>query len=531
MKILSTLALLAALSVGASAQTTITNGGFENWGNTVPAGDTCTEPTNWYSDLSGSSNAQLGEETCFKSTTAHSGTYSVKVVTIKDLILGGLITEYINGVVTTGVVNAPTTTKTDGYIGTINYSKATDIRRMAFTGQPDSLVGWYQYTPSSTSPLTERGKIRAILHVGNYFDPETPTTYHPACIDSQVASAIFLTDTPGTTVSSWTRFSVPFIYTTGYYASGMAPQYIMINVTPSANQNTNVAGSTLLLDDLQVVYNLATCTTVSGLTASAITSTSATISWTAATGTVVGYVYTVTTSATAPADGSGTFTASTSANITGLTASTSYYAWVYDSCAVGSASGWVSYPFVTNSASGCAAVTGLTASSVTSNSATISWTAATGTVAGYVYTVTPSATLPADGSGTFTTATTASITGLTSGTTYYAYVYDSCGASSSSAWATSSFTTANTGISNITAGSFSITAFPNPVKDELTISITGSNGKTGSVQLLDISGRVINTTIANASTLNMSMNGLPAGVYIIRYIDAEHTQTIKINKQ
>ncbi len=255
MKIISTLILSAAFSVSAIAQTTITNGGFENWGNTVPASDTCTEPTNWYSDLSGSSNAMLGIETCFKSTTAHSGSYCVKVVTEKDLILGGLITEYINGVVTTGVVNAPTTSKTDGYIGTINYSSATDIRRMSFTGQPDSLVGWYQYTPSSTSPGTERGKVRAILHIGNYFDPETPTTNHPACIDSQVASALFLTDTPGTTVSTWTRFSVPFTYSTGLYASGMAPQYIMINVTPSANQNTNVAGSTLLLDDLEVVYN------------------------------------------------------------------------------------------------------------------------------------------------------------------------------------------------------------------------------------------------------------------------------------
>ena len=53
MRKLSTLLLLCGMVVPALAQTTITNGGFELWGNTVPAGDTHTEPTNWYSDQSG----------------------------------------------------------------------------------------------------------------------------------------------------------------------------------------------------------------------------------------------------------------------------------------------------------------------------------------------------------------------------------------------------------------------------------------------------------------------------------------------
>ncbi len=253
MKIIATLILSAAFGLSAVAQTTITNGGFESWGNTVPASDTCTEPTNWYSDLSGSSNAQLGVETCYKSTTAHSGSYSVEVVTQKDLILGGLITEYINGVVTTGVVNAPTTSKSDGYVGTENFSDSTvDDRRMSFTGRPDSLVGWYQYTQSTTTGGTgganEQGKIRAILHTSNYYDPETPTTYHADPTANKIADALFLTPMANTT--GWTRFSVPF-----NYVSASSPTYIMINVTSSANQVTSVAGSTLLLDDLDVVYN------------------------------------------------------------------------------------------------------------------------------------------------------------------------------------------------------------------------------------------------------------------------------------
>ena len=428
MKLLSTLILSAAFSASALGQTTITNGGFENWGNTVPASDIYTEPTNWYSDQSGGGFASFGPQTCFQSTTAHSGTYSVKVVTENSIIAGA-----VNGVVTTGVVNAPSTTKTDGYIGTINASTPSDIRRMSFTGRPDSLVGWYQYTPGAT---TERAKIRAILHIGNYFDPETPTTYHPNPIDSQVASALFLTDTPGTTIAVWTRFSVPFVYTTGLYASGMAPAYILINVTPSNDQGTTVTGSTFLLDDLQAVYNPpATCDTVTSLAASAITATTATISWAAVTG-AAGYMYAVDINAAPPA--SGTFTTATSVPVTGLTAATLYYAHVLDTCTSGTNSAWVTVPFAT---------------------------------------------------------------------------------------------TGFTGVKSITGNNFAISAFPNPVNDELTINISGVAQVAGQVCLMDISGRIISSTVADAGTVSINMSGLSAGIYFVRYIDAAHTQTIKISKQ
>jgi hypothetical protein len=233
--------LLSVASYGSMAQTAITNGGFENWGNTVPAGDTHTEPTNWYSNQSGSSTASLGGQTCFKDATVfHGGLYSVRVETIS-----GPFSTVINGNVTTGVVNAPTITKADGYIGTVNYSTASDVRRMSFTGRPDSLVGWYRYTPGGAG---EQGKIRAILHTADYYDPETPSTYHTDPTANKIGDLTFTT--PTTAVSTWTRFSVPFTYT-----SASSPAYIMINVTSSANQSTTVTGSRLWLDDIAAIYN------------------------------------------------------------------------------------------------------------------------------------------------------------------------------------------------------------------------------------------------------------------------------------
>ena len=240
MKILSTMILATSIGFGASAQTTIANGGFENWGGNSSPG-VAAEPTGWYSNKSGSSIAVLGGQTCFQETAIfHSGTSCVRVETIS-----GPLSTAINGNVTTGVVSAPSFTKTDGYIGTRNFSDTNDIRRMAFTGRPDSIVGWYQYHQGAT---TEKGKVRVILHTGHYYDPETPTTNHPDPTANKIADALFFT--PLSDVTTWTRFSVPFSY-----VSAATPAYIMINMTSSADQATTVTGSKLWIDDLQPVYN------------------------------------------------------------------------------------------------------------------------------------------------------------------------------------------------------------------------------------------------------------------------------------
>lgn len=231
---------LALTSYSVQSQTTITNGGFENWDSPGTANE---EPVGFNSNKTGSSTAQLGPQTCFRDgSDKHSGSYAARIET-KTFIIA-----VVNGNMCTGVVNAPTTNKADGYIGTTNYSNTSDIRRMSFTGRPDSLVGWYHYTPANSQ---ETGKIRAILHVGHYYDPEAASAYHPDSSANKIADCIFLT--PNTTVSNWTRFSVPFVY-----VDGRTPQYIMINTTSSANQTTNTAGSKLWLDDMDVIYNPST---------------------------------------------------------------------------------------------------------------------------------------------------------------------------------------------------------------------------------------------------------------------------------
>lgn len=233
--------LSLTISLFSLAQTQITNGGFETWEN---VGATNEEPTDFNSNKTGSNTAQLGPQTCFRDgSIKHSGSYALRLEN-KTVF----VTTVVNGSATTGVVNAPSTSKADGYIGTVNYSTSSDIRRLAFTGRPDSIVGWYQYTSGGTG---EKGKVAAILHTNNYFDPETPTTYHEDPTADKVGKATFLTPTGSNSV--WTRFTMPFVYT-----ATVNPTYILISITPSNNQLTTFAGSKIWIDDISFIYNITT---------------------------------------------------------------------------------------------------------------------------------------------------------------------------------------------------------------------------------------------------------------------------------
>ncbi len=269
-----------------------------------------------------------------------------------------------------------------------------------------------------------------------------------------------------------------------------------------------------------------TCDTVTGLTISSITGTSATLSWTAVSGSS-GYWYVVDLSSAAPTL-SGTFTAATTVPVTGLIPGQNYYAHVLDSCGAGNLSEWVTVPFSTPSVTPCDTVTGLSVSSITSTSATLSWTAVTGSL-GYEYTVNTSAAAPTV-SGTTTTATSVPITGLLAGLSYYAHVLDSCGTGNLSAWVTVPFMT-TLGTATIEAtGGLHITAFPNPVDDVLTIRIDGKTGNNAQLILTDVTGRHIATMNVTGNVQRLDMNAQHPGVYFVRYIDNEQVQTLSIIK-
>lgn len=73
---------------------------------------------------------------------------------------------------------------------------------------------------------------------------------------------------------------------------------------------------------------------------------------------------------------------------------------------------------------------------------------------------------------------------------------------------------------------FSLTAQPNPAQDFLHIVTTGSSK--GAITVTDLSGRLIETKAMSGSTLRLDVRDWPAGIYLLRYTDGQHSQTIKV---
>lgn len=97
---------------------------------------------------------------------------------------------------------------------------------------------------------------------------------------------------------------------------------------------------------LTYVWEPPTCIAPTGLVASTITSNSANVSWTAPLDAPAnGYEYAYTTTNVAPP--SGTTTSTTSANITGLSANTTYYFWVRSLCSSTESSAWTNFTLYT----------------------------------------------------------------------------------------------------------------------------------------------------------------------------------------
>jgi len=190
---------------------------------------------------------------------------------------------------------------------------------------------------------------------------------------------------------------------------------------------------------------VAVCTAPSNVTTSNISSNAAQINWSALSITPsYGYQYYYSTLNTAPINAttpSGS-TLSNNTNISGLTASTTYYVWVRSSCEA-SNSAWISGGNFTTLAASCTPPSSPSSSNIGDNSADLYWLAAVPSPAQYdVYFATSSTAPTASTTPVGSIAqTSASLINLTANTTYYFWVRSNCG-TTKSAWVSGgSFTT------------------------------------------------------------------------------------------
>jgi bacillolysin len=251
--------------------------------------------------------------------------------------------------------------------------------------------------------------------------------------------------------------------------------------------------------------------TPTGLASSNVSSSSLSLSWTASTDNVGVTGYRVYQNGTLL-----TTVTSTSANITGLSAGTTYQFYVTAIDAAGNVSAASSSIGVTTTAADTeapTAPTNLAASNIAMTSLTLSWTASSDNVAVTAYRVYQNSTLI-----TTVASTTASITGLSLGTTYQYYVtaVDAAGnvspASNTINLTTLTDTEAPTAPSNLVASSITQTS--------LTLSWTASTDNVGVTGYRIYKNSSLLTTVTSATASITGLTAATAYQFFVTAIDA-----------
>ena len=76
-----------------------------------------------------------------------------------------------------------------------------------------------------------------------------------------------------------------------------------------------------------------------------------------------------------------------------------------------------------------------------------------------------------------------------------------------------------------------LTAYPNPAGAALTVRVAATPAAGATVQLLDLTGRLLLTAHVAGQQTTVGLDGLATGLYLLRYTSGQVSQTIRISKQ
>jgi hypothetical protein len=221
------------------------------------------------------------------------------------------------------------------------------------------------------------------------------------------------------------------------------------------------------------------------------------------------YEYALTSSSTPPP--AGTVISGNSYHASGLLPVTQYYFHLRNNCSPGVYSLWTSIPFFTP----CFIpnVTG----NIVKNGFDFRWNKIPGSI-GYELAVTNYYAPPLSGN-VFLADTSYHVGSVDNGTGYYLHVRTKCSNGSFSEW------------SILDIHSDGLEAYPNPVRNTLTIRMNGAVAANGMITVTDPTGRLVKKMSMHTNMIVVSMNDVAAGIYLIKYVDGEKKYSLKILKK
>ncbi|RYD57349.1 MAG: T9SS type A sorting domain-containing protein [Sphingobacteriales bacterium] len=218
-------------------------------------------------------------------------------------------------------------------------------------------------------------------------------------------------------------------------------------------------------------------------------------------------------------------TNASSVKLTGLDPETTYYLHIRSVCGT-TTSEWDMASFTTMDE--CIAPTvNLIPSSP--NDMEVTWQP-TPTAIAYEYAVNSSATPPSLGTTEYDNSVTVNLPADKK--QYYFHIRSKCiSIFNSSEWSSMLLREGDpTAVSNVNGDGLLVQAYPNPVNDIVTVQVDGDKAVSGTVTITDVTGKLISATTVTESKTNISMKGLAAGVYMVKYTDGAQSQTFRINK-
>eukprot|EP01012_Entosiphon_sulcatum_P050075 TRINITY_DN68836_c0_g1_i1.p1 TRINITY_DN68836_c0_g1~~TRINITY_DN68836_c0_g1_i1.p1 ORF type:complete len:607 (+),score=29.90 TRINITY_DN68836_c0_g1_i1:26-1822(+) len=269
------------------------------------------------------------------------------------------------------------------------------------------------------------------------------------------------------------------------------------------------------------------CSKPGKLLISAVDTNSATFQWPNVI-TALQYQYIMSTTKLTPTPGASTSVTSSTVAKTGLTEGTWYYVYYRSLCQSTDSSAWALDSFYTPVP--CRRPVP-TLSNLYSTNAVAAWPSVN-TAYEYEYFLNTNTTLPS--LGTPIKFPYLQVTALQPKTTYDLFIRCKCrdnGVYSVSPWSILEFVTNPAlGVGNVYTAAATVSLYPNPAKDVVTVEITGEYGAGAMLYVTDVTGKVMKMMNVTESKTTVDVKSMSSGIYFVKFVDGGKTSIQRFTK-